>query len=102
MNTTPDPDRPTMRGCVDQCEWCPGATRAGTGMHRLHTPNSPATASEDNRGIGSANVKRVPDSSIIWAATGVCGVPVDIDPSALCRVGREVGLSAMVTHASHV
>ena len=40
MNTTPDPDpdRPTMRGRVGQCEWCPGATRARPGMHRMRTP----------------------------------------------------------------
>ena len=36
MNTTPDPDRATMRGRVSQ--WCPGATRAGPGMHRMRTP----------------------------------------------------------------
>ena len=58
MNTTPDPDRLTMRGCVSQCEWCPGPIQAGRACIGCVLLDSPPTASGHNRGIGTAHVKR--------------------------------------------
>ena len=57
MNTTPDPDRPTMRGRAN-VNGVPVRNGPGRACIGCVLPDSPPTASGHYQGIGSANVKR--------------------------------------------
>ena len=58
MNTTPNPDRPTMRGRAANVNGVPARHGPGRACIGCVLPDSPPTASGHNRGIRSASVKQ--------------------------------------------